>query len=170
MNNKLELSQLQYLDALLKQIAYYSESKKDLKMVIMVADNLIAGDFMLYNSNKRPQIKDSQYDGVTQYDIPKISDKAITSLLAPFREYNTGVGKTTCRKAVENLDYFMEVIFKDETLINLINDYPWSGLNNLQPYLYNPTFIDKPVSNNLLFYFLSQANPYEVISIISLDE
>ncbi len=70
MNNKLELSQLQYLDALLKQIAYYSESKKDLKIVIMVADNLIAGDFMLYNSNKRPQIKDSQYDGITQYDIP----------------------------------------------------------------------------------------------------
>ena len=170
MNNTLNLNQLQYLDALLKKICFLSgDCSKNLKMVIRIDGSLIAGDFMLYNSNLRPQIKEID-SGLYQQDLPVMPAESATDLLLPLCDFYTGPGKSTCIQAIDNQDVLLKLIFSNEAILKLIKEHPWNGTEKLCPYLYDPVFINEDIKTKLQFLVLDESQEYEVVSIISSDE
>lgn len=171
MNNKLNLIQLQYLDAALKDISYFATGDKiSLKLVIKDGSHLLAGDFMNYSASNYPQFKKLNGLGSTLNDLPQIPKEFLLKLLKPLESYMVGITKESCLVALENLDSFFQLIFRENIIKTLFETYPWDGLANIQPYLYNPIFIGESNERKLSFYALDSAKEYEVVSLIASDK
>lgn len=157
MITKLNLKQLQFLDAFLKLTVECSERKSTCKIVFKDGNQLIAGDFFNY-SDGEPIVKKRVYRDNYKSDFPVIISEDFMYKHFP-KCYHTSTQKQ-CDNALENLECFIQEHLNDD----FFDDIP-ECLEEVPPYIYNPTFYGlenfKPS-----FYILDPEKTYEVVSII----
>lgn len=157
MTLKLNLKQLQFLDAFLKLIGEFSKKKYIPKIVFKEDTQLITGDFFKYNLGY-PVVKVRAYrDTYNLYSPVIISEKFMNKYFSD--SYYSPIPEQ-CNNALENLECFIQEHLNDD----FFDDLP-KYLEEVPPYIYTPTFYGlenfKPS-----FYILDPEKTYEVVSII----
>lgn len=158
MYTNLTIKELQYLDAFLKAlVAASSEANLKLTIVISVDGNLIAGDFLRYDTFTPLVYKQNLH----KHFVADVLNLCFNREIANRYSLGTTLDQTAITNNISHIDNLLQTLLTQDFFANIPE-----VLDALPPYIYNPTFI---TSNNsqLGFYMLEVDKTYKVVSILS---
>ncbi|MDD4321273.1 MAG: hypothetical protein PHH31_07020 [Acidaminococcaceae bacterium] len=167
MKKYLSLKELQFLDAVFKELAYEVSQTSPAPQIIIRDNNMVlSGDFFIYKSGQ-PNIM-----SIGVLGNPFATNTKIVSyqeqLAKPMHNFfgldiNNGHDLDKKTNILNNMDIFLQMFLSPEYLSlapNIDNYY-------VPPYIYFPTIYNAESKvPKLRFYLLDTAKEYEVISIL----